>query len=171
MKSEALLLDVPKTFKQSITLAKEYRVLTLREMPDHEKLSMVETPDSVEKYYREFVMDDPRYNADVESFHVLILNTRRRCIGHVLVSTGTIDTLLVHPSAVYRAAVVANAAAIICVHNHPSGDATPSESDIKVTRDLVRAGQVMKVELLDHVIMGTPGKRKSLRELGYFYSL
>jgi DNA repair protein RadC len=53
--------------------------------------------------------------------------------------------------------------------NHPSGDATPSEADIKVTRDLIRAGQLLKIEVLDHVIMGNP-KHVSLRELGYFYS-
>ena len=69
--------------------------------------------------------------------------------------------------------MVANAAAIVVMHCHPSGDATPSEADIKVTRDLIRAGQLLKVELLDHVIMGTatadrPGHR-SLRELGYFF--
>jgi DNA repair protein RadC len=53
------------------------------------------------------------------------------------------------------------------MHNHPSGDATPSEADIKVTRDLIRAGQLLKIDLLDHVIVGTPN-HVSLRELGYF---
>ena len=61
------------------------------------------------------------------------------------------------------------AAAVVLMHNHPSGDATPSEADIKVTRDLIRAGQLLKIELLDHVIIGNPN-RCSLRELGYFYS-
>ena len=61
------------------------------------------------------------------------------------------------------------------MHNHPSGDPTPSEADIKVTRDLIRAGQLLKIEVLDHVIMGQPsgdGQKDyvSLRELGYFYS-
>ena len=55
------------------------------------------------------------------------------------------------------------------MHNHPSGDPTPSEADIKVTRDLIRAGQLLKIEVLDHVIMGNPG-RSSLREAGFFYS-
>ena len=59
------------------------------------------------------------------------------------------------------------AAAIVLMHNHPSGDPTPSEADIKVTRDLIRAGQLLKIEVLDHVIMGNPG-RSSLREAGYF---
>jgi len=59
------------------------------------------------------------------------------------------------------------ASAVVLVHNHPSGDATPSDADVKVTRDLIRAGHVLKIEVLDHVIMGNPGY-SSLRELGYF---
>ena len=70
-------------------------------------------------------------------------------------------------------AIAANAAAIILLHNHPSGEPTPSEADIKVTRDLIRAGQLLKIEVLDHVILGRatqerPKDYMSLRELGYF---
>jgi DNA repair protein RadC len=112
---------------------------------------------------------------NVETFQVLLLNTRRRLIRVVkVISDGTLDTILVHPREVFRAAIAANAAAIVLVHNHPSGDPTPSEADIKVTRDLIRAGQLLKIEVLDHVIIGraTPDRPKdyaSLRELGYFY--
>jgi len=80
---------------------------------------------------------------------------------------GTLDTLLVHPREVFRAAIVASAAAIVLMHNHPSGEPQPSEADIKVTRDLIRAGQLLKVEVLDHVIVGNP-THCSLRQLGYF---
>jgi DNA repair protein RadC len=66
-------------------------------------------------------------------------------------------------------AVITCAAAVVLMHNHPSGEPTPSEADIKVTRDLIRAGQLLKIEVLDHVIIGNP-KHASLRELGYFYS-
>jgi DNA repair protein RadC len=81
----------------------------------------------------------------------------------------------VHPREVFKAAISANAAAVVLAHNHPSGDPTPSEADIKVTRDLIRAGQLLKIDVLDHVIIGhaTPERQKdyaSLRELGYFYS-
>jgi DNA repair protein RadC len=65
--------------------------------------------------------------------------------------------------------VIAAAAAIVLMHNHPSGEPQPSEADIKVTRDLIRAGQLLKIEVLDHVILGNPS-HCSLRELGYFYS-
>lgn len=110
----------------------------------------------------------------VESLQVLFLNTRRRLIGIQNVSQGTLDTILVHPREVFAAAISKRASAIVLVHNHPSGDPTPSEADIKVTRDLIRAGQLLKIEVLDHVIIGraTPERAKdfsSLRELGYFF--
>jgi DNA repair protein RadC len=112
---------------------------------------------------------------DVETLQVLLLNTRRRLIRVEEVLDGTIDQLLVHPREVFKRAIAANAAAIVLAHNHPSGDPTPSEADIKVTRDLIRAGQLLKIEVLDHIILGraTPERAKdysSLRELGYFYS-
>ena len=110
-----------------------------------------------------------------EKLQVLSLNTRRRLIRIDEPADGTLDTLLVHPREVFRAAIAANAAAVVLAHNHPSGDPTPSEADIKVTRDLIRAGQLLKIDVLDHVIIGraTPERPKdyvSLRELGYFYA-
>ena len=98
-----------------------------------------------------------------------MLNTRRRVKGHQLVSIGTLDTILVHAREVFRGAIIAAAAALVVMHNHPSGESSPSEADIKVTRDLIRAGQLLKIELLDHVIVGNE-RFSSLRELGYFYS-
>ena len=97
----------------------------------------------------------------------LLLNTRRRVKGHYLVSIGIMDAILVHPREVFRLAIMTAAAAVVLTHNHPSGEATPSEADIKVTRDLIRAGQLLKIEVLDHVILGNPN-HASLRELGYF---
>jgi len=112
---------------------------------------------------------------NVETLQVLLLNTRRRLIRVEEITDGTIDTLLVHPREVFKAAIAANAAAVVLAHNHPSGDPTPSEADIKVTRDLIRAGQLLKIDVLDHVIIGraTAERAKdytSLRELGYFYA-
>ena len=112
---------------------------------------------------------------DVEHFQVVLLNTRRRLIRIDIVSRGTLDTILVHPREVFKPAIAANASAVVLVHNHPSGDPMPSEADIKVTRDLIRAGQLLKIEVLDHVIIGRATQERpkdfiSLRELGYFYS-
>jgi DNA repair protein RadC len=79
---------------------------------------------------------------------------------------------LVHPREVFKSAIALNAAALVLAHNHPSGDPTPSEADIKITRDLIRAGQILKIEVLDHLILGrrTAERLKdyvSLKELGY----
>jgi len=70
---------------------------------------------------------------------------------------------------VFRTAIVAAASAIVLIHNHPSGEPQPSEADVKVTRDLIRAGQLLKIEVCDHVVMGHGG-HSSLRALGFFYS-
>ena len=132
---------------------------------------MLDTPEKIAALLRE----ELRLQT-VESLIVVLLNTRRRLIKYVRVADGTLDTLLVHPREVYRTAISANAAAIVLVHSHPSGgDPTPSNADVKVTRDLIRAGQLLKIELLDHVIIGRqtterPKDFSSLRELGYFYS-
>jgi len=130
---------------------------------------MLDNPPAVVELMREQFRQNP-----VETLYVLLLNTRRRLIRWHPVAQGLLDTILVHPREVFRAAIAANAAAIVLAHNHPSGDPTPSEGDIKVTRDLIRAGQLLKIEVLDHVIIGraTPERVKdyaSLRELGYFY--
>ncbi len=131
---------------------------------------LLDNPEAVANLMR----DDAR-SRSVETFQILLLNTRRRLIDHVKISDGTLDTILVHPREVFKPAIAANAAAIVLVHNHPSGDPSPSEADIKVTRDLIRAGQLLKIDVLDHVVIGQatqdrPKDFVSLRELGYFYS-
>lgn len=109
----------------------------------------------------------------VENLQVLYLNTRRRLIAIENLTQGTLDTILVHPREIFASAIARRAAALILVHNHPSGDPTPSEADIKVTRDLIRAGQVLRIEVLDHIILGRKTDERpcdwvSLRELGYW---
>jgi len=129
---------------------------------------LLDTPDAVATLLRE-----QNRRAEVEIFQVVLLNTRRRLIDIKQISQGTLDTILVHPREVFKFAIAANAAALVLAHNHPSGDPTPSEADIKVTRDLIRAGQLLKIEVLDHVIIGRATQERlkdfvSLRELGYF---
>ena len=146
--------------------------MTLRDVP---KFGKADEPTRIAEYYRQHIATDPRINTDVETLLCMVMNTRRDVLGHFIVSNGTLDTILVHPREVFRPAIVANAAAVVVIHNHPSGDPTPSEADIKVTRDLIRAGQLLKMELLDHVIMGTATEQRpkdfsSLRELGYFFA-
>jgi hypothetical protein len=147
---------------------KEFKVVALRDCPTPENMQMCDTPDTAADYWRLHVATNPYFNPESECFVVILLNTRRRVKGHHLVSIGTLDTILVDARSVFRTAIVSSAAAVVLMHNHPSGDPTPSEADTKVTRDLIRAGQLLKIEVLDHVIMGNP-KRVSLRELGFFY--
>ncbi|MEO8480487.1 MAG: DNA repair protein RadC [Gemmatimonadota bacterium] len=89
----------------------------------------------------------------VEEFHMLALDTRSRVLRDVLVTRGLLDSSLVHPREVFRAAIAEAAAGIILVHNHPSGDPTPSAEDRAVTRQLVAAGQLLDLPVYDHVII------------------
>jgi DNA repair protein RadC len=89
-----------------------------------------------------------------ESFHVLALDTRNRLISREMVSLGIVDASLVHPREVFRAAIAAGAAAVVLAHNHPSGETTPSAEDIQITRQLIEAGKVIEIRIVDHVIIG-----------------
>ena len=154
--------DKAVALKAAFTLARNMARELRHESP------LLDTPERIADLLRE---DNRAY--EVEHFQAVLVNTRRRLIRVEPISQGTLDSLLVHPREVFKAAIAANAAAIVIVHNHPSGDPSPSEADIKVTRDLIRAGQLLKIDLLDHVILGraTPERPKdwvSLKELGYF---
>jgi len=130
---------------------------------------VLDKPEAVARLLRE-----SNLAKQVETLQVLLLNTRRKLIRIEEISDGTLDTILVHPREVFKCAIAANASAIVLAHNHPSGDPTPSEADVKVTRDLIRAGQLLKIEVIDHIIMGRATTERardysSLRELGYFF--
>ena len=150
--------------KAAFLLAKRLSKETYAETP------LLDTPERVADLLRE---ENRLYM--VENFQVIFLNTRRRLIAVENIAQGTLDTLLTHPREIFFAAIRHRAAAIILVHNHPSGDPSPSEADIRVTRDIIRAGQLLKIEVIDHVILGKrtnerPRDYVSLREAGYFYS-
>ena len=155
--------DKAIALKSAFTLARRMAAEMRRDSPT------LDTPDRIADLLRE---TNRAY--EVENFQIVLLNTRRKLIRVDNISQGTLDTILVHPREVFKPAIGANAAAVVLVHNHPSGDPNPSEADIKVTRDLIRAGQLLKIEVLDHVILGRathdrPKDYVSLRELGYFY--
>ena len=90
----------------------------------------------------------------VEKFWVLCLNRKNRLLKRIEVTSGTATAALAHPREVFREAVRHTAAAVVCVHNHPSGDPAPSTADIHVTRQLREAARTLDIELLDHVIVG-----------------
>ena len=129
---------------------------------------LLDSPERIADHLRE---DNRAY--EVEQLQAVLLNTRRKLIRVELISHGLVDTILIHPREVFRSAIAANASALVLVHNHPSGDPTPSEADIRATRDLIRAGQLLKIEVLDHIILGRRTAENgrdyvSLRELGFF---
>jgi len=154
---------------KAATLVAAFALARRMEQERREESPVLDNPATVVNFMRE-----ENRLGNVESFQVLLLNVRKRLIRAEKISQGLLDTILVHPREVFRAAIAANAAGVVLVHNHPSGDPTPSEADIKVTRDLIRAGQLLKIEVVDHVIIGraTAERAKdfsSLRELGYFF--
>lgn len=100
-----------------------------------------------------------------EVFGVLILNIKNKIVAVHEISRGTLNGSMVHPREVFKPAVLHNAAAIICFHNHPSGDPEPSRDDIETTKRLVEAGKIMGIEVLDHIIVGDE-RYTSLKERG-----
>ena len=103
---------------------------------------------------------------DREHFWALALSTKNRLLRMVEVSVGSLNTSIVHPRELFKEAVRVSAASIVVVHNHPSGDPTPSSADLQLTRRLARAGEVLGIEVLDHVVIGDGGAHTSLRDMG-----
>lgn len=112
-----------------------------------------------------YLREEMRYLAK-EVFICLLLNTKNQIVGREVISIGTLNASLVHPREVFQAAIRKNCAAIICAHNHPSGDPQPSPEDIAITQRLVEAGTIIGIEVLDHVVIGDTNF-VSLKEQGY----
>ncbi len=121
---------------------------------------IVKTPEEVFREVKSKLKDKKK-----EYFLALLLDTRNRMIKNAEISIGSLDSSIVHPREVFKEALSVSAASVIFVHNHPSGDTQPSEDDIKLTKRLVEAGDVMGITVLDHVITGD-GKFLSLKRQG-----
>jgi DNA repair protein RadC len=100
---------------------------------------------------------------DIEQMRVLVLDTKNQVLAHLTLYQGTINSAVLRAAEIFRPAIARNAAHIVVCHNHPSGDPSPSPEDEDVTRQLVAAGQVLDIEVLDHIIIGNP-RYISLRE-------
>ncbi|MGN7453207.1 RadC family protein [Paenibacillus pasadenensis] len=112
----------------------------------------------------DYLMEDLRY-LQVEHFVCLFLNTKNHIVARETLSVGTLNASLVHPREVFRAAIRHGSASLICAHNHPSGDPTPSAEDRALTARLQEAGQLVGIEVLDHIVIGD-GRFISLKERG-----
>ncbi|HEY3317201.1 MAG TPA: JAB domain-containing protein [Coriobacteriia bacterium] len=121
---------------------------------------VVGTPEDVAEIMRPLLV-----GVDQERFFALALNTKNMLLRVIPISSGSINASIVAPSILYRDAIQIGAASLIACHGHPSGSSQPSSADVSLTRRLVKAGDVLGVELLDHVVLGH-GEHSSLRELG-----
>lgn len=107
------------------------------------------TPSSIAEYY----MEDMRHKRQ-EAMKLLLLNTKTKLIGETDISKGTVNSAVISPRELFVEALQKNAVSIILLHNHPSGDPTPSKEDVLITRRIRDAGELIGVELLDHIIIG-----------------
>jgi len=133
-----------------------------------EKVGRYELPkkiDSPDRAYKAITAITSVEEEAQEVFGVLILNTKHKIVAVHEVSRGTLNNSIIHPREVFKPAVLHNAAAIICFHNHPSGDTEPSKDDIEATKRLIEAGKIMGIEILDHIIVGDD-RYVSLKERG-----
>jgi DNA repair protein RadC len=126
-----------------------------------DKRYVIRSPEDVSNY----VMEDMRFLMQ-EHFDCLYLDTKNNVILRKTIFIGSLNASIVHPREVFKEAFRRSAASIICLHNHPSGDPTPSREDIEVTKRLTESGKVLGIELLDHIIIGDR-KFVSLKEQGY----
>lgn len=135
-------------------LPTEWRIVSVREVLTPEAMHVCETPEAAVSYWRANVATAQHFNPDCECFVVLMLNVRRRIRGHHIVSIGSLCEAMAHPREVFRAAVIGAAHSVVLMHNHPSGDPEPSSADVRMTKRLAEAGQILCIDVLDHVIVG-----------------
>jgi len=140
----------------------EYKVMLVRDNRIETKTKFINSPDDVSKIIQSYLN-----GADREHFVIMLLNRKNGIIGINTVSVGDLSSSIVHPREVFKPAIVAGAASIIICHNHPSGDPTPSSQDRLVTKRIKEAGDILGIEVLDHIIIGD-GCYKSLKAMELF---
>jgi DNA repair protein RadC len=123
-------------------------VKRLENFPDETNKVTVKSPEDAIKTARALLKGKKK-----EHFLVMCLDTRNHLIKTNVVSIGSLDCSIVHPREVYKEAISSSAASVIFIHNHPSGDPTPSEDDIKITKRLIEAGEIVGIEVLDHIVI------------------
>ena len=112
-------------------------------------ITKITCAEDVFEYFHERLKDKKE-----EHFYILMLNTQNNIIGEQLISKGILDASIIHPREVFKPAIKNSASKIILVHNHPSGDPTPSQEDLEITDKLIKAGEELEIKVLDHVIIG-----------------
>ena len=146
------MTDKAMEYEKLIELSRAY----IREQP-----IAMNNPGCVADYMRPLVINRP-----AESFYVMTTNKRLNLITWREVTRGLVDRSLVHAREVYRDAILDNASTVLLVHNHPGGDTTPSPEDVKTTRMLASAGDIVGIQVMDHIILGPTPDYFSFREAG-----
>ena len=142
----------------------EFRILSMREDADTQRC---DNPQQLREYWFKNVTTSPSYQSDKELLVVILLNVRGVAIGWHLVSLGGLCEASAHPREVLRPAIIGAAHSIALMHNHPSGDPSPSQSDLAITRRVRDACKLLQIGLIDHVIIGDHGQEyHSFQEAG-----
>ena len=147
---------------KAITIAAALELGKRVAIGDSKKRVVIRSSDDIANY----MMPRLRY-CDREHFYAILLNTKNHIIASPLISIGTLSESLVHPRELFKEAINHSSSSIILVHNHPSGDPSPSREDIMMTRRIIEGGRLLDIQILDHVIIGD-NTYISLREQGYF---
>lgn len=150
-----------KTGKEAAKRIDIVRIQMVKERSLLYPVRRVRMPGDVVELFRTFLQETDR-----EQFVLLCLDAKNAPTAIHTVSIGSLDSSIVHPREVFKAAILANSASVIVAHNHPSGDPTPSREDISVTRNLQKAGELLGITVLDHIIVGSDGAYTSLKERG-----
>jgi len=143
----------------------EWKIVAVRECASPAVTTSLDHPLPAVHYWQSHVVSAPHFNPDVECFVVILLTTKHHVRGHHLVSIGSLNETMAHPREVFRAAVIGAAYSVVLMHNHPSGDPSPSEADRRITRKHVESGNILQIGVTDHIIIGKD-RHFSFREAG-----
>jgi len=142
----------------------EIKMLLVRETEN--TIGAVDRPERIVRYWNEVIAGSSWYTPDKEQVVVVALDTKFNPIGFNLVSMGTVNETMCHPRDVFRPAIHMNATSVVLIHNHPSGDPAPSAADFRLTRAIKEAGELLRVNLTDHIVVGNGSLYYSFRESG-----
>ena len=145
-------------------VAKRINIVSIKMVKESSFLYQTRTISSPKDAYE--MIKEQLEGLDREQFIIACLNTKNEPTNISVVSVGTLNKAIVHPREVFKTAILSNAASIMAFHNHPSGETTASQQDIQLTHRLVEAGELLCINLLDHLIIGD-GTFTSLKEKGY----
>lgn len=160
------LIDIRKRSEElQITQLQELKVKALFDLIEHyaeekSKGKRLTSPKDIHEYMKAKVA-----HLQVEKFYTILLDTKMKVIDTVEISQGSLTGSIVHPREVFKSAIQQSSYAMICVHNHPSGNTEPSNEDVTITKRLKEVGQIIGIQVLDHVIIGI-GEYTSLKDQG-----